>query len=344
MKHKVSIIMAVLNGERYIDQALHSILAQTYKDYELVVVNDGSTDGTPEHVKAFLDRIDIKVVHHLVRRGIAVSVNDGIRAASGEYVTFLDHDDVWLPQMLETLTGYLEQHADVGMVHSDFQTIDPDGNIIEESVAQCRERRRPSGDVFRELFLDSFISANSVLIRKECFDRLGGYDEALLWGDYHMWLRIARHYRIDYVPKVLAQYRQHTSQGTRSLPTLAPGEDPIALSAIKNIVEIYPEVRQELGEKTIRRRMASVYFGGAYYCFEYGAFRNARIHLAKAISLWPSNPRYYLMYLAAVLKPSHAEAARRAWHRLLSGFSTEKKRTEQWQGGRMGPTIPDNRS
>ena len=90
--------------------------------------------------------------------------------------------------------------------------------------------------------------------------------------------------------------------------------------------------------------MASVYFGGAYYWFEYGAFRNVRIHLAKAISLWPSNPRYYLMYLATLLKPSHAEAARRAWHRLLSGASTGKTRTEQWQGGRMGTTVPDNRS
>ena len=72
--------------------------------------------------------------------------------------------------MLETQVAYLEQFPDVGMVHSDFQTIDPQGNVVEESVAQCRDRKRPSGHVFHELFMDSFIVAISVLVRKECFD------------------------------------------------------------------------------------------------------------------------------------------------------------------------------
>ena len=338
MKHKVSIVMPVLNGERYIGEALQSIAAQTYKDYELILVNDGSTDKTVRVAEAFMDRMDIKVVQHPARKGIAASVNDGLRAATGEYITFLDHDDLWLSDMLATQIKHLEQNPDVGMVHADFQTIDPDGRIIEESVAKCRDRRRPSGHVFRDLFLDSFICANSVLIRKECFDRLGGYDEGLLWGDYHMWLRIARHYKIDYIPKVLAQYRQHFTQGTRSVPVLRADEDPIALSAVKSIVALYPEVRKELGERTIRRRMAAVYFGGAYYWFEYGAFANARIHLAKAISLWPSNLRYYLMYMATLLKPGQAEALRRAWHRVQAAFSPRKKRTEQWQVGEWKST------
>jgi len=343
MKHKVSIIMPVLNGERYISTALESIVAQTFKNHELIVVNDGSTDRTAEIVDSFAGKLNIKCVCHPARKGIAVSVNDGLRTSSGDFITFLDHDDMWLPDALATQVSYLDQHPDVGMVYCDFQTIDPQGSVIEESVAQCRERQRPSGDVFQKLFLDSFIAAIGALIRKECFDRLGGFDETLLWGDYHMWLRIARHYRIDYVPKVLAMYRQHDSQSTRSLPVLRREEDPVALAAIKSIVNLYPEIRQELGEKTIRQRMASIYFGGAYYWFDAGAYPNARIHLIKAMSIWPSNPRYYLMYLATLLRPSQIEAVRRVRRRLQSGCSAKKQRSGQWQGGRIASTVSDNR-
>ena len=88
MKHKVSIIMSVLNGERYIDEAIGSILAQTYKNYELIVVNDGSTDSTSQHLDAFRGRLDMKVINHPVRQGIAISTNDGIRSATGDSITF----------------------------------------------------------------------------------------------------------------------------------------------------------------------------------------------------------------------------------------------------------------
>jgi glycosyltransferase involved in cell wall biosynthesis len=334
MKLKVSIIMPVLNGERYIGQALASILAQTYNNYELIVVNDGSTDRTVECVAEYTDRIDIKLVHHSERKGVAASVNDGIRHATGDCVTFLDHDDAWLPHMLETQTTYLEQHPEAGMVYADFQTIDPDSKVIEKSVALCRGRTRPSGNVFRQLFLDSFIVAIGVLIRKECLDRLGGFDESLLWGDYHLWLRIARNYEVHYIPKVVAQYRQHNHQCTRSVPPIE-GEDPVAIQALQKILEAYPETRRELGETVIRQRMASVFFGMAYYYFEHGAFDSARRPLSRAIALWPLNIQYRLLSAATLMTPSQAAFARRMWHRIRSVFSTAKPAAEQWQGGRV---------
>ena len=165
---------------------------------------------------------------------------------------------------------------DVGMVHSDFQTIDPAGNIVEESVARRRNRQRPSGHVFRELFMDSFIVAISVLVRKECFDRLGSWDEKLRWGDYHMWLRIARHYKVDYIPEVLVKYRQHPGQNTRPADNGLMEEDLVQISVLKDILERYPEVRLT-GEEAIRRRLAEVYFGGAYYYFDHGMFEYAHV-------------------------------------------------------------------
>jgi hypothetical protein len=180
--------------------------------------------------------------------------------------------------------------------------------------------------------MDSFILATSVLIRKECFDKLGGFDESLIWGDYHMWLRIARHYRIDYVPKVLAKYRQHSGQNTRSLPDLRLDHDPVAISVLKKILELYPEARGELGEKGIRRRMAAVYFGAAYYWFEHRAFGNVRKCLTKAIRLSPTNSRYYALYAASLLAPAHAMAAREAWHRTRLQFSSGGRKSREWKG------------
>jgi glycosyltransferase involved in cell wall biosynthesis len=324
-----------LNGERYIDEAIGSILAQTYKDYELIVVNDGSTDSTCRILDSYKDKLDLKVVHHPSRQGITISINDGIRNATGDSITFLDHDDAWFPNMLETQVNHLEKFPDVGMVHSDFQTIDPAGNIVEASVARCRNRQRPSGNVFRELFMDSFIVAISVLVRKECFDRLGGWDEKLRWADYHMWLRISRHYKVDYIPEVLVKYRQHPGQNTRPADN-GQMEELVQISALKDILERYPEVRQELGEEAIRRRLAEIYFGGAYYYFDHGMFRNTRMYLARAIPLWPTNSRYHLMYAATLLGPTLAGAGRKSWHWGRSLLSPGNQHHEQWRGQIQG--------
>src|SRR4051794_26971943 len=107
MKPKVSVIMAVLNGERFIDEAIQSIVNQRYENTELVVVDDGSTDSTARHVDAFRGRIEIRYVRHESPRGIAPSINDGVRNATGDLISFLDHDDAWLPEFLAVQTAHL---------------------------------------------------------------------------------------------------------------------------------------------------------------------------------------------------------------------------------------------
>ena len=316
MRPKVSIIMPVLNGERFIDEAIQSIADQTYKNVELVVVDDGSTDETFGRIQRFQDLLELQCVRHEKPLGIAVSVNDGIRHATGDMIAFLDHDDAWFPQFLETQVTHLAEHPDVGMVHCDFQTIDADGKIIEESVAASRRRRRPSGHVFSQLFMDSFIVANSVLIRHECFTRLGLFDESLRWGDYHMWLRIARHYKVDYIDKVLTKYRQHSTQSTRSTVSERPDAAPVGFEAIEKILELYPEVQTELGDRAIRRRIASFYFDMAYASFTKSELANARVCMRRAFRLWPTNLRYVRLYAATLLGPSHGRTARWAWRRL----------------------------
>jgi len=314
MKTSISIVMPVLNRERYIAQAIESICRQTCRAYELIVVDDGSTDRTAEIVRSFAGRIDVKHVHHPRNLGITPSINDGLRRASGSFIAFLDHDDFWLPEFLETQLAHLNAHPDVGMVHSDFQTVDADGKILEHSVAQARNRTRPSGFVFRDLFMQSMICGNSVLVRKECFERLGLWDEGLRWADYHMWLRIARHYKIDYVDRVLTAYRQHSTQQTRS-STGQADNDPVAVQAIERLLAAYPEIRQELGERVVNRRVASLYFEVAYRAFVQEEHANARVWVRRALRLWPTNARYLKLYAATLLRHSQFSAARRAWRR-----------------------------
>ena len=316
MTPKISIIMPVLNGERYVADAIESVCRQTYPAYELLVIDDGSTDRTREIVRGFAARLDLKYVHHETNQGITRSINDGLRRASGDYVTFLDHDDLWLPDFLETQLRHLTEHPDVGMVHSDIQTIDADGKVIEHSVTRERKRIRPSGFVFRHLFNQSMICGNSVMVRKECFERLGLWDESLRWADYHMWLRISRHYKIDYVPRVLTAYRQHSSQTTRSDSIEPAAEAPVAVQAIEKLLKDYPEIRDELGERVIRRRMASFYFDLAGDSFSKGERRRARWYAQRAVRMWPTNPRYLALYAATLLGISPARAAREAWRRL----------------------------
>jgi glycosyltransferase involved in cell wall biosynthesis len=316
MPPTISVIMPVLNGERYIAEAIDSICRQTYSDYELLVIDDGSSDRTPEIVSGYAARMDLKYLPHEKNQGITRSVNDGLRRASGKFIAFLDHDDLWLPDFLQTQVTYLSEHPEVGLVHADFQTIDGAGQVIEHSVAKERNRTRPSGLVFRELFMESMICGNSVLVRKECFDRLGLWDESLRWADYHMWLRIARHYRIDYVPRVLTAYRQHSSQCTRSNTTRPADEAPVAVQTIQRLLQDYPEIRQEIGEQTIHRRMSVFYFDLAYGWFSEGELRNARLCIKRALRLWPTNPRYLGLYVATLLGRSQVNAARGAWRRL----------------------------
>jgi glycosyltransferase involved in cell wall biosynthesis len=320
MQSKVSIIMPVLNGERYLTEALESILAQTYGNYELVAVDDGSTDSTAELLHRYADRLELRYVHHPARMGIAASVNDGLRHASGDFITFLDHDDAWFPHFLQTQASYLDRHPEVGMVHSDFQTIDSAGAVIEESVARCRGRKRPSGHVLPQLLMDSFIVANSVLIRKECFNRLGGFDETLRWGDYHMWLRIAHHYKIDYVPEVLTKYRQHAVQSTRDFEERYSDEEPATVAAIRKLLEAYPEIRRQISDQMLRRRVAGVYFGTGYYWLWKGAHRLARPYVKKAIRLEPTCLRYYFTYALSLLPAHSVPGVQRMWRRAQKLF------------------------
>jgi glycosyltransferase involved in cell wall biosynthesis len=204
---RVSVVMPVHNEERYVSGAIESILRQTYRDFEFVIVDDGSVDGTPRILRRY-DDPRIKV-HHQPNRGQSSALNQGIRLSSGCYIARMDADDISLPQRLEREVRFLEGHPDVGLVGTWCMKVD---------VGTGKERLQilPAEDeaIRRFLTVDNPFIHSSVMTRRSVLDQVGLYDEALIWQDYDLWVRIAQYYRMANIPEPLIIRRKHPASVT----------------------------------------------------------------------------------------------------------------------------------
>lgn len=206
----VSVIMPTYNRAHLVGQSIQSVLDQTYRDFELIVVDDGSTDDTEQTVGRFSDpRIQYIYQDH---RGIGAARNTGLRKAQGRYIAFLDSDDVWLPNLLEVGVPILEEHPAIGVVYAKAQAMDKYGKPM--SQIRGAPQKYP-GDALKSALYGDFLCIIATLVRRECWDRVGPFDETLMAReDWDMWIRIAKHYRLAHVDKVLARFRMHDDQRT----------------------------------------------------------------------------------------------------------------------------------
>ncbi|MDD5072392.1 MAG: glycosyltransferase [Candidatus Omnitrophica bacterium] len=208
---KVSVVIPAYNCERFIAAAVNSVLGQSYKDYELIVVNDGSTDSTENALSGFRSRIT-----YISQKngGPANARNAGVLAAEGEYVAFLDQDDAWLPDKLGMQVDLFEKKGSLGLVYADEYML-KDGSFNDYGPGNLRtfQFRPPHrGKVFKYLFAQNFIPTSSVMARKECFSKVGLFNSALVpIEDYDRWLRIAAFYEVDFIDRPLVRYRDHAA-------------------------------------------------------------------------------------------------------------------------------------
>jgi glycosyltransferase involved in cell wall biosynthesis len=202
MTPAVSVVIATHNYARFLGAALDSALAQTLRDLEVLVIDDGSTDDTPAVVEPYLS--DPRVTYHrMVRQGQPRTKNLGISLSRAPLIAFLDADDVWLPVKLERQIPLFEADPDVGVVYSRRLIIDPDGWELE--YAQPPLHR---GWVLTRIFRNNFVCFSSSVVRREVFDAVGGFDESIsLAIDYDLWLRVALGFRFNYVDEPLVRYR-----------------------------------------------------------------------------------------------------------------------------------------
>lgn len=203
---QVSVILTTYNRADLIGEAIKSVLAQTYRDWELIVMDDGSTDGTGEVVKAFVQK-DSRIRHiRQSNRGISAARARSIAFARGEYVAFLDDDDEFMADKLEFQVRFLDAHPEIGMVYSYVDMVDAEKKLIQKWPSYGFAQN------FVELIKDCFIQPNAALVRMECFKKLGTFRSDFRGGDdYEMWLRIAKFYPIAFLPVTVGIYRWHAS-------------------------------------------------------------------------------------------------------------------------------------
>ena len=217
---KVSIITPLYNGEKYIGKNIESILGQTYRDFEHIVVDDGSTDRSAEMVRSFGKAV---VYFEQKNAGQAAAVNAGIKASRGEYVGFCDQDDWWLPEKLERQVKFLEENKDVALVYTDAFLGDEGGRVLHKTWMQSRKVNYADGgyqECAVKLFDRNFIPAPlTVLVRKSVFDKIGLLNEKFSSAyDYDFWFRVLEAgYRIGYLKEPLAVWRTHAGQESRNI-------------------------------------------------------------------------------------------------------------------------------
>jgi len=207
--HVVSVIIPTYNRAHFLAEAINSVLEQTYKNYEIIVIDDGSTDGTSEIVKQFGNKIRY---FYQENRGPSAARNTGIKNAIGDLVAFIDSDDVWLPEKLSLQVKLFDMNHRVGMVSSAFFSCDSNLNV---NRVIKDDRLTNKKYILKKLFIRNIFPTPTVLVKRECFEKVGLFNESYGFAeDWEMWVRIGLEYDLAYVKTPLCRCRRHNSSIT----------------------------------------------------------------------------------------------------------------------------------
>ncbi|ABA20473.1 Glycosyl transferase, family 2 [Trichormus variabilis ATCC 29413] len=214
---KVSVVIPAYNAMPYLPETLDSVLRQTYNDFEVIVVNDGSSDKTEEFISQILDP-RIKLISQ-ANQGLAGARNTGILNASGEYIAFLDADDIWEPTKLEKQVKVLDENPEVGLVYTWVAYINEQGKSTGKIF-----KNQVEGYVWPQLTEHNIVECGSVaMVRQICFEKIGLFDRNLgsYVEDWDMWLRIATSYDFKVVKEALVYYRQRSNSASKNWEAMA---------------------------------------------------------------------------------------------------------------------------
>jgi len=222
----VSVVIPTYNRWPMIREAVESVLGQGYRSFEVIVVDDGSTDDTTERLEKYGSRVRVLSRQ---KSGVAAARNYGASIAKGRYVAFLDSDDLWLPQKLETQTMFMEQHPEVKICQTEEIWIRR-GLRVNPRLKHAK----PSGDIFRRSLELCLVSPSAVMMTKDLFDQFGGFDESFpVCEDYDLWLRIAVGHLIPLIFRPLVVKRGgHGDQLSHSLW----GMDRYRVQSLRNLL------------------------------------------------------------------------------------------------------------
>lgn len=209
-KGLVSIITPVYNGQDFLRRSIKSVLAQTYQNWELLLIDDGSSDNSVQIIENYLEDDRIKLLRNELNSGIPATRNKGIENSHGEFIALLDQDDEWLPQKLEKqVNKFLEDDDSFGLIYSNVEVRTDQGIVTER-----KKEIEPEVDIQSNLKLiltRNLITSPTVMIKRRALTEVGLFDESIRWGgdDYDLWIRIAHKYKFDYIDEVLCIRYEH---------------------------------------------------------------------------------------------------------------------------------------
>lgn len=298
----VSVIMPVHNGAQFLREAIESALAQDYTPVEIIVVDDGSTDATPQILASFGSRI-----RHIrqTNSGAAAARNAALQASRGEYLAFLDADDLWLPQKLRVQIDYLGSHPDVDLVASSWKVLSETADAvtlrdsIESATALEIDAGRP-GWLYNELLMDCVVHTTTVVMRRRLMEKIGLFDVGLRRGqDYDYWLRASRVTQIHSLAAELSAYRLHAANSTWKPQMLNYGA--IVLErALKTWGRTGPDGRVT-PLAPVRQRLSELWSSFGYQHALAGNNSVAFESAVRSIAAWPLATKPWKLLAAATL-------------------------------------------
>jgi len=281
----VSVIIPTYNRAHLVGRAIKSVLEQTYQDFELIVIDDASTDNTEEVVKSFNDE-RIKYLKHDENKGGAAARNTGIKVARGEYIAFQDSDDEWFSQKLEKQMKVFEAASpEVGVVYTGFWRIESNKKIYIPSEKVARKE----GNIHAELLRGNFVDTPTAVVKKDCFAKVGIFDERLpRLQDWELFIRISKDYHFKCVdePLLISYYQPHSISADQSN----------LIRARRLILEKHFE-----DFKKDKRVLASFFANSGDLLCSGGEFRQGRSYLIKAVKAYPLNIKYLGAALVSLL-------------------------------------------
>lgn len=243
----VSILMPVYNGSAFLDRSIGSVLKQSYANWEIIIVDDHSSDNSSEVVKKYLNDKRIILKQNDCNKGIAASRNLALKQAKGDFIAILDQDDEWLPQKLEKqMRLFNSLDSTFGLVYCNTKVQFENGHVqpFKKDIAP----RQSIEENFKKLYLTNYISSLTVVFRKECIQKVGYFNENIQWGgdDYDLWLRISAQYKFAFVDEVLCIRHEHGKNFSHAKKKMMYG----SLETGNELIENKPERKTLLNQRT----------------------------------------------------------------------------------------------
>lgn len=310
MTIRVSIIIPAFDSGKYIRDAIDSALMQGYRDTEIIVVDDGSTDDTIDVVKSYGDRVRLFTQQN---EGPGAARNKGVAEARGEYIAFLDSDDYWLPGKLTPQVRYLDQHPEIGLVFHGWWHLEADSpeeqairSKLPDLARECDEDAMPSVHVdwlYNDLLFDTVVWTTSVMMRRELFHQMGGFDPELRKGqDLDLWLKVSRQTAIAKLDANFAVYRARSASVTTT-PRAINYHARILQRALDKWGREGPDGKVS-AQKDIDKLLANSWFAFAYAHITYGGDCQVALHAYISSLRWrPFQPKtWYLILRTALMR------------------------------------------